>query len=316
MTATTDQSVATKVYITRLPEYTRALTSSQEAFDPVDVAAVRYIDVEDESSDDEAFLDELVGEVSSDEEEVMDDETGDLITTKKSSAESKGDVHARIVESVKQSEDYVKIKNTFHEKLSTITVKYGADSENAHESTDEQIQKKESTIGVEDETDTVTNDISSGDKYALVIADEHETREDVKANHMQQIWKIAEAGTESEWLSDGEPYRRKLDGKDVWVVNIVEKALIQKKLEKKKALEAKGMDVAVWNRFQDALKMNDEATIEELQELYKGFNIEDGASGGAPAMPQTVGGASAEPKDKKRVLPEKIAEVGEYCRGT
>ncbi|CAC9888429.1 unnamed protein product [Aureobasidium pullulans] len=285
MTATTDQSVATK-----------------EAFDPVDVAAVRYIDVEDESSDDEAFLDELVGEVSSDEEEVMDDETGDLITTKKSSAESKGDVHARIVESVKQSEDYVKIKNTFHEKLSTITVKY--------------IQKKESTIGVEDETDTVTNDISSGDKYALVIADGHETREDVKANHMQQIWKIAEAGTESEWLSDGEPYRRKLDGKDVWVVNIVEKALIQKKLEKKKALEAKGMDVAVWNRFQDALKMNDEATIEELQELYKGFNIEDGASGGAPAMPQTVGGASAEPKDKKRVLPEKIAEVGEYCRGT
>lgn len=124
MTATTDQSVATKVYITRLPEYTRALTSSQEAFDPVDVAAVRYIDVEDESSDDEAFLDELVGEVSSDEEEVMDDETGDLITTKKSSAESEGDVHARIVESVKQSEDYVKIKNTFHEKLSTITVKY------------------------------------------------------------------------------------------------------------------------------------------------------------------------------------------------
>ncbi|CAD0047491.1 unnamed protein product [Aureobasidium pullulans] len=286
MTATTDQSVATK-----------------EAFDPVDVAAVRYIDVEDESSDDEAFLDELVGEVSSDEEEVMDDETGDLITTKKSSAESKGDVHARIVESVKQSEDYVKIKNTFHEKLSTITVKY-------------QIQKKESTIGVEDETDTVTNDISSGDKYALVIADGHETREDVKANHMQQIWKIAEAGTESEWLSDGEPYRRKLDGKDVWVVNIVEKALIQKKLEKKKALEAKGMDVAVWNRFQDALKMNDEATIEELQELYKGFNIEDGASSDAPAMPQTVEGASAEPKDKKRVLPEKIAEVGEYCRGT
>lgn len=133
---------------------------------------------------------------------------------------------------------------------------------------------------------------------------------------MQQIWKIAEAGTESEWLSDGEPYRRKLDGKDVWVVNIVEKALIQKKLEKKKALEAKGMDVAVWNRFQDALKMNDEATIEELQELYKGFNIEDGASSDAPAMPQTVEGASAEPKDKKRVLPEKIAEVGEYCRGT
>ena len=80
--------------------------------------------MEDESSDDEAFLDELVGEVSSDEEEVMDDETGDLITTKKSSGESKGDVHARIVESVKQSEDYAKIKNTFHEKLSTITVKY------------------------------------------------------------------------------------------------------------------------------------------------------------------------------------------------
>lgn len=149
-----------------------------------------------------------------------------------------------------------------------------------------------------------------------MIADGDETREDVKANHMQQIWMIAEAGTESEWLSDGGPYRRKLDGKDVWVVNIVEKALIQKKLEKKKALEAKGMDVAVWNRFQDALKMNDGATIEELQELYKGFNIEDGASGGAPAMPQTVGGASAEPKDKKRVLPEKIAEVGEYCRGT
>ena len=90
----------------------------------------------------------------------------------------------------------------------------------------------------------------------------------------------------------------------------------EKKLEKKKALEAKGMDVAVWNRFQDALKMNDEATIEELQELYKGFNIEDGASSDAPAMPQTVEGASAEPKDKKRVLPEKIAEVGEYCRGT
>lgn len=121
---------------------------------------------------------------------------------------------------------------------------------------------------------SITDDRGSGDKYAYVLGDASEKREEI-AKHIRPYWTETNDNEPLEFFPVGEPYITRLDYDEVWVINIVERSLLQTKKAKKNTAKKKGVNVDLWQEYRDALVFVDNTSFEDLTRLYKDFNINE-----------------------------------------
>ncbi|KAH0359301.1 hypothetical protein KCU65_g10031, partial [Aureobasidium melanogenum] len=250
----------------------------EDEFQPIKILEEQLGDHEDEEyeddeddENDELLQLELMPPVDDDYEEHYDPKTGEVTVVARQGKRLTDD---EIIEAVEKSEAHAKVSAHFDRVLLGITLYYLRNARDAYETPGDKLDEEEDYIEIEDDSDTSAS-------YAIILGPGEMSLDEIK----EEIPKV-ESYFGIDYYPYGDPYLSKFNG--------------ERKL-------AAGEKEKIYDRYLSALRLIENATIEELRELYRDFSVNDKSSNITPAKrsneePQ----APKEAKRPRRIQPEQV----------
>ncbi|KAG9716898.1 hypothetical protein KCU73_g15512, partial [Aureobasidium melanogenum] len=150
-------------------------------------------------------------------------------------------------------------------------------------------------LNKEDDHIEIENDSDTNASYAIILGHEEMNFDEIE----EQVPEV-ESYSGVDYYPYGDPYLSRFNGKRVWVVNILKEEAHHKKM-------AAGEKEKIDDLCLSALRLIEEATIEELRELYRDFGVNETPPDITPAKRSKE--EPQEPKEAKRprrIQPEQV----------
>ncbi|KAH0026749.1 hypothetical protein KCU78_g4255, partial [Aureobasidium melanogenum] len=248
-----------------------------------------YEDEESEDNENDDYLEhELMMPVDENHEELYDPITGEVTVIAR---QGKRLTDSEIVEAVQSSEGHARVSAHFDRTLLGIRLYYLRNARDAYETPDDKLNKEDDCIEIEDDSDTNAS-------YAIILGHEEMDFDEIE----EQIPKV-QSYSGVDYYSYGGPYLSRFNGESVWVANILKEEAYHKKM-------AAGEKEKIDDLCLSALRLIEEATVEELRELYRDFGMDETPSNITPAKRSNE--EPQEPKEAKRprrIRPEQVKSL-------
>ena len=145
-----------------------------------------------------------------------------------------------------------------------------------------------------------------------MLGDASESLELVQQNMPASWSEVEDDGTSLEWIPDGKPYKRLLDGKMVWAVNVVEHQWLQVRQERLKQSNVDETILALCKSYREGMAFIWNAPIEEVIERFGEISLEEVEEKVGEKRKAEGGPGAEQQKASKRIRPDLIGPVGSY----